>query len=134
MWKLKKQQNLPREFHYIAHALYYLYRKFSTGAGVCDVNQSTVKEAEWLWSFLDYCYVMEKRNCSKTIEGKVKLKAERSTVPAIICPVYEGVLIKLQMYHKKLNVALIFSILITNLYFMAEKKTLYPLVDQMANL
>lgn len=38
------------------------------------------------------------------------------------------------MYHKKLNVALIFSILITNLYFMAEKKTLYPLVDQMANL
>lgn len=72
------------------------------------MNQSTVKEAEWLWSFLDYCYVMEKRNCSKTIEGKVKLKAERSTVPAIICPVYEGVLIKLQMYHKKLNVALIF--------------------------
>lgn len=108
MWKLNKQQNLPREFHYIAHALYYLYRKFSTGAGVCDVNQSTVKEAEWLWSFLDYCYVMEKRNCSKTIEGKVKLKAERSTVPAIICPVYEGILIKLQMYHKKLNVALIF--------------------------
>lgn len=58
-----------------AHALYYLYRKFSTGAGVCDVNQSTVKEAEWLWSFLDYCYVMEKRNCSKTIEGKVKFKS-----------------------------------------------------------
>lgn len=75
MWKLKKQQNLPREFHYIAHALYYLYRKFSTGAGVCDVNQSTVKGAEWLWSFLDYWYVMEKRNCSKTIEGKVKFKS-----------------------------------------------------------
>lgn len=75
MWKLKKQQNLPREFHHIAHALYYLYRKFSTGAGVCDVNQSTVKGAEWLWSFLDYCYVMEKRNCSKTIEGKVKFKS-----------------------------------------------------------
>lgn len=110
MWKLKKQQNLPREFHYIAHALYYLYRKFSTGAGVCDVNQSTVKGAEWLWSFLDYCYVMEKIKGTvvKLSREKSNLKAERSTVPAIICPVYEGVLIKLQMYHKKLNVALIF--------------------------
>lgn len=38
----------------------------------------------------------------------------------------EGVLINLQMYHKKLNVALIFSILITNLYFMAEKKNFIP--------
>lgn len=75
MWKLKKQQNLPREFHHIAHALYYLYRKFSTGAGVCDVNQSTVKGAEWLWSFLDYSYVMKKRNCIKNIEGIVKFKS-----------------------------------------------------------
>lgn len=70
----------------------------------------------------------------KLSREKSNLKAERSTVPAIICPVYEGVLIKLQMYHKKLNVALIFSILITNLYLMAEKTPLYPLVDQMANL
>lgn len=51
---------------------------------------------------------LKKGTVVKLSREKSNLKAERSTVPVIICPVYEGVLIKLQMYHKKLNVALIF--------------------------